>query len=132
MGHTNSSPSHLILNTISRPLHLLSLSWLLPLQPLWPTLASLEDTLASLEATVLSLDLVLSLGDMAALLEVTVLWEALVTLWLEWQAARRPTSPCTSLCRARTGASPSPRLSDPLSLLSLTILAPPTVSAPTG
>merc|ERR1711874_615971 len=47
-------------------------------------------------------------------------------------AARRPTSPCTSLCRARTGASPSPRLSDPLSLLSLTTLAPPTVSAPTG
>merc|ERR1711913_251092 len=61
-------------------------------------------------------------------LEVTALWEALVTPWLEWQAARRPTSPCTSPCRARTGASPSPRLSDPLLLLSLTTLAPPTES----
>merc|ERR1711874_594405 len=97
-----------------------------------------EDMLASLEDTVLSLDLVPLLEDMVALwevtvlLEVTALWEALVTPWLEWQAARRPTSPCTSLCRARTGASPSPRLSDPLSLLSLTTLAPPTVSAPTG
>jgi len=51
---------------------------------------------------------------------------------LEWEAARCPTSLCTSLCRARTGASPSQRLSDPLSLLLLTTLAPPTVSAPTG
>merc|ERR1711913_57310 len=41
--------------------------------------------------------------------------------------ARCPTSLCTSLCRARTGVSPSPRLSDPLSLLLLTTLAPPTV-----
>merc|ERR1711913_75568 len=46
--------------------------------------------------------------------------------------ARCPTSLCTSLCGARTGASPSQRLSDPLSLLLLTTLAPPTVSAPTG
>merc|ERR1712060_217600 len=46
--------------------------------------------------------------------------------------ARCPTSPCTSLCRARTEESPSPRLSDPLSLLLLTIPAPPTVSVPTG
>merc|ERR1711874_733235 len=46
--------------------------------------------------------------------------------------ARCPTSLCTSLCRARTGASPSQRLSDPLSPLLLTTLAPPTVSAPTG
>merc|ERR1711913_3925 len=46
--------------------------------------------------------------------------------------ARCPTSLCTRLCRARTGASPSQRLSDPLSLLLLTTLAPPTVSAPTG
>merc|ERR1712106_631131 len=45
---------------------------------------------------------------------------------------RCPTSLCTSLCRARTGASPSQRLSDPMSLLWLTTLAPPTVSAPTG
>merc|ERR1711874_846875 len=36
----------------------------------------------------------------------------------------------TSLCRARTGASPSQRLSDPLSQLLLITLAPPTVSAP--
>merc|ERR1712105_344972 len=33
---------------------------------------------------------------------------------------------------ARTEESPSPRLSDPLSLLLLTIPAPPTVSVPTG
>merc|ERR1711913_208452 len=46
--------------------------------------------------------------------------------------ARCPTSLCTSLCRARTGASPSQRMGDPLSLLLLTTLAPPTVSAPTG
>merc|ERR1712128_20147 len=66
-----------------------------------------------------------SLEDMALL-------EVLATLWLECEAARCPTSPCTSLCRARTGASPSQRLSDPMSLLLLTTLAPPTVSAPTG
>merc|ERR1712055_1026118 len=64
--------------------------------------------------------------------EDTALWEALATPWLEWEAARCPTSPCISLCRARTGASPSQRLSDPLSLPLLITLAPPTVSAPTG
>merc|ERR1711970_611174 len=36
------------------------------------------------------------------------------------------------LCRARTGESPSQRPSDPLSLLLLTTLAPPMVSALTG
>merc|ERR1712114_163444 len=46
--------------------------------------------------------------------------------------ARCPTSLCTSLCRERTGESPSPRLSDPLLLLLLTTQAPPTASAPTG
>merc|ERR1712088_707280 len=39
---------------------------------------------------------------------------------------------CTSLFRVRTGASPSQRMGDPLSLLLPTTLAPPTVSAPTG
>merc|ERR1712055_471011 len=41
--------------------------------------------------------------------------------------ARCPTSLCTSLCRARTGESPSQRPSDPLLLLLLTTLAPPMV-----
>merc|ERR1712055_288627 len=87
---------------------------------------------------VLSLDLVPSWEDMA-LLEDMDLSEELVTELLEASAtesllevARCPTSLCTSLCRARTEESPSPRLSDPLSLLLLTIPAPPTVSAPTG
>merc|ERR1719420_2539721 len=56
----------------------------------------------------------------------------LLHLLLLLALARCPTSLCTSLCRARTEESPSPRLSDPLSLLLLTIPAPPTVSAPTG
>merc|ERR1711874_298419 len=61
------------------------------------------------------------------------LWEVLPLLLLSLlELARCPTSLCTSLCRARTGASPSQRLSDPLSLLLLITLAPPTVSAPTG
>merc|ERR1712106_1075838 len=76
--------------------------------------------------------------DTALWEDTVVLWEDTVVLWedtVSWEdtvLVRCPTSPCTSLCRARTGASPSPRLSDPLSLLLLTTLAPPTVSAPTG
>merc|ERR1712192_113145 len=50
----------------------------------------------------------------------------------EWEVVRSPTSPCTSLCRARTGGSPSPRPLGPLSLLSLTTLAPPMELDPTG
>merc|ERR1712055_459533 len=46
--------------------------------------------------------------------------------------ARCPTSLSCSLCRARTGESPSQRPSDPLLLLLLTTLAPPMVSALTG
>merc|ERR1719275_432260 len=76
------------------------------------------------------------LEDMASL-EDMVLLEDMVSLEasgteLLLEVARCPTSLCTSLCRARTGASPSQRLLDPLSLLLLTTLAPPTVSAPTG
>ena len=55
-----------------------------------------------------------------------------VALLLLLALARCPTSLCTSLCRARTGASPSQRLLDPLLLLSLTTPVPHTVSAPTG
>merc|ERR1712055_1221136 len=100
-------------------------------------LASLVDMLASLEDTVLSLVPVpsvelASLEDMVSL-EDMALWEVLPLLLLSLlELARCPTSLCTSLCRARTGASPSQRLSDPLSLLLLITLAPPTVSAPTG
>merc|ERR550517_1679635 len=62
-----------------------------------------------------------------------VLLEVLLSLLLSLLVpARCPTSLCISPCRARTGESPSQRPSDPLSLLLLTTLAPPTVSAPTG
>merc|ERR1712106_837772 len=95
-----------------------------------------EDT-ASWEDTVLWEDTALW-EDMALWEDTVVLWEDTVVLWedtVSWEdtvLVGCPTSPCTSLCRARTGASPSPRLSDPLSLLLLITLAPPTVSAPTG
>merc|ERR1719180_292484 len=84
-------------------------------------------------------------SDMVDLLEesdmeelwVLDLWLALVllpALWElpEWEVVRSPTSPCTSLCRARTGGSPSPRPLGPLSLLSLITPAPPMELDPTG
>merc|ERR1712043_2828 len=88
---------------------------------------------ASLEDMALSEDMA-SLEDMALSEDMDSL-EVLPTLLsplLLLALARCPTSLCTSLCRARTEESPSPRLSDPLSLLLLTIPAPLTVSAPTG
>merc|ERR1711990_1093638 len=102
------------------------------------------------QSTQLLLEEVLSVGvlseelDMADLLEelaMEVSW--LEDLWLapeslpipwelpQWEVVRSPTSLCTSLCRARTGESPSPRLLGPLSLLLLTTQAPPMELDPT-
>ena len=100
------------------------------------------DSLATelLEASVMELlSAKESVSDTASSAELDLALEELVTELLEASAtesllevARCPTSLCTSLCRARTGGSPSQRLSDPLSLLLLTTPAPPMVSAPTG
>merc|ERR1711990_303619 len=102
------------------------------------------------QSTQLLLEEVLSVGvlseelDMVDLLEelaMEVSW--LEDLWLapeslpipwelpQWEVVRSPTSLCTSLCRARTGESPSPRLLGPLSLLLLTTQAPPMELDPT-
>merc|ERR1719442_209992 len=76
-----------------------------------------------------SLEVLLTLLLLQPLLSLLLLLSPLLLLLA---LARCPTSLCTSLCRVRTGASPSQRLSDPLSLLLPTTLALPTVSAPTG
>merc|ERR1711887_68663 len=108
--------------------------------PSKPSTALLEDTVSLEElllAPVLLEELLatVSLEVLPTLLSPLPLLSPLLLLLLLLSLlalARCPTSLCTSLCRARTGVSPSQRLSDPLSLLLLTTLAPPTVSAPTG